>query len=144
MAELKTKVTQASVKDFINKVPDKAKRDDGFALLKLFQKITGKKPKMWGTSIIGFGSYHYKSERSSQEGDWMLAGFSPGKQNLTIYIMGMYKSSEFAGLLKKLGKHKISTGACLYINKLSDVDMKVLEQIIKKSFVEMKKRFKTQ
>ena len=91
---------------------------------------------MWGPSIIGFGSFHYKSERSAQEGDWMLTGFSPRKQNLTLYIMsGVEASSE---LLKELGKHKTSVG-CLYINKLDDIDIKVLEKIIKKSFENMKK-----
>ena len=140
MAEIKTKLTNASVEDFIASVPDETKRKDSLVLLKLFQKVTGEKPKMWGPSIIGFGSYHYKSERSSQEGDWMLAGFSPRKQNLTLYVMGLYISSDFNDLLKKLGKHKVSGGACLYLNKLSDVDLKVLEQIIKKSFVMMKKR----
>lgn len=140
MAELKTKVTQASVKDFIDKVPDKTKRQDGLALVKLFQKITGEKPKIWGTNIIGFGSYHYKSERSSQEGDWMLTGFSPRKQNLTLYMMLGFK--DYSVLLKKLGKHKISGRSCLYINKLSDVDTSVLQQLIKQSFLAMKKKYK--
>lgn len=140
MAELKTKVTKASVKDFINKVPDKTKREDSLSLLNLFQNVTGEKAKMWGTSIIGFGMYHYKSERSTQEGDWPLTGFSPRKQNLTIYIMlGL---ADYSSLLKKLGKHKISGGSCLYIHKLSDVDMKILEQIVKKSFLAMKKKYK--
>jgi hypothetical protein len=139
MAELKTKVTKASAQDFINKVPDKTKRQDSLVLLKLFQKITGEKPRMWGTSIIGFGLYHYKSERSSQEGDWPLVGFSPRKQNLTLYIMPGF--ADYKDLLKKLGKHKTSKG-CLYINKLADVDMGILEQLIKKSFLAMKKKYK--
>lgn len=137
MAEIKTKLTKASVKDFINTVSDEVKRKDSFALVKLFQTITGEKPKMWGTSIIGFGMYHYKSERSSQEGDWMLTGFSPRKQNLTLYIMTL---NSYPDLLKKLGKHKKSGGSCLYINKLSDVDIKILTQLIKKSYQEMKKK----
>ena len=140
MAELKTKVTKASVKDFIDKVPDKTKKHDSLVLLKLFQNITGEKPKMWGTSIIGFGQYHYKSERSSQEGDWMLTGFSPRKQNLTLYIMLGF--ADYSDLLGKLGKHKTSGGSCLYINKLSEVDIKILEQLIKKSYLVIKKKYK--
>ncbi|MFZ2484451.1 MAG: DUF1801 domain-containing protein [Minisyncoccia bacterium] len=138
MAELKTKVNSASVTAFIRKVPDETKREDSFALLKLFKSITKKEPKMWGTSIIGFGLYHYKSERSTQEGDWPLTGFSPRKQNLTIYIMPGFKTH--GPLLKKLGKHKISGGSCIYINKLDDVNIAVLKQIIKKSYLAMKKK----
>lgn len=139
MAELKTKVTTANVMDFIRKVSDEKKRKDALAILKLFKDITGEKPKMWGPSIIGFGSYHYKSERSTQEGDWPLIGFSPRKQNLTLYVMSGF--AEQTALLKKLGKHKKSVG-CLYLNKLEDVDLSVLKQIIKKSFLAMKKKYK--
>jgi len=137
MGNIKTIVNDADVEDFINKVPDEVKKKDGFTLLKLFSKITGEKPKMWGSSIIGFGQYHYKSERSSQEGDWMLTGFSPRKQNLTLYIMPGFDN--YSDLLADLGKHKTSVG-CLYINKLADVDLVVLEKIIKKSFADMKKK----
>lgn len=141
MAELKTQETKASALEFINEVADKTKRQDALTLLKLFKDVTGEKPKMWGTSIIGFGKYHYKSERSSQEGYWPLTGFSPRKQNLTLYIMlGL---AGYSDLLKKLGKHKISGGSCLYINKLSDVHTAVLTQLIKKSFLAMKKKYKT-
>lgn len=139
MAEIKTKVTKASVADFIRTVPDENKRKDALKLLALFKNVTGEKPKMWGPSIIGFGSYHYKSERSSQEGDWMLTGFSPRKQNLTLYVMSGF--AEQVALLKKLGKHKKSVG-CLYINKLEDINLTILKQIIKKSFVAMKKSHK--
>ena len=139
MGELKTKVTKASVTDFIRKVPDETTRKDSLALLKLFKSITKHEPKMWGTSIIGFGSYHYKSERSTQEGDWPLTGFSPRKQNLTLYIMlGL---ADYSPLLKKLGKHKISGRSCLYINKLDDIDTDILKQIIKKSYLAMKKKY---
>jgi hypothetical protein len=142
MAELKTKVTEASVRNFIDKVPDKAKKQDSLTLLKLFESVTGEKPKMWGSSIVGFGSFHYKSERSSQEGDWLITGFSPRKQNLTLYIMPLYISgADYSELLKKLGKHKAS-GGCLCINKLSDVDLNILKQLIKKSYLAMKKRYK--
>lgn len=139
MAELKTKVTKASAKGFIDKISDKTKKQDSLVLLRLFQNITGEKPKMWGASIIGFGSYHYKSERSSQEGNWPLTGFSPRKQNLTLYIMLGF--ADYSDILKKLGKHKTSVG-CLYINKLSDIDIDVLRQLIKKSFLAMKKKYK--
>ncbi len=137
MGAIKTLVTDASVGDFINAVPDEVKRQDSFALLRMFTTITGQQPKMWGSSIIGFGQYHYKSDRSRQEGDWPLTGFSPRKQNLTLYIMPGFK--DYQDLLKDLGKHKTSVG-CLYINKLADVDQKILEKLIKKSYLEMKKK----
>lgn len=137
MSTIKTQVNDASVLDFINAETDDVKRSDSLTLLKLFTKITGENPKMWGTSIIGFGKYHYKSERSKQEGDWPLTGFSPRKQSLTIYIMPGFH--DYADLLKKLGKCKTSVG-CLYINKLADVDISTLESIIKKSFETMKEK----
>ncbi len=138
MSAIKTTLNDASVADFINTVPDETKRQDSFALLELFTKVTGEVPKMWGTSIIGFGTYHYKSERSAQEGDWMLTGFSPRKQNLTLYLMlGLDNYTE---LLASLGKHKTGKG-CLYIHKLADIDMLVLEKLIKQSFVAMKKKY---
>jgi hypothetical protein len=140
MADLKTKVTKASATDFIRSIPDERKRKDALVLLRLFKDITQEKPKMWGPSIIGFGTYHYKSERSTQEGDWPLTGFSPRKQNLTLYVMSGFSDQE--ALLKKLGKHKKSVG-CLYINKLEDINLAVLKQIIKKSFVAMKKKYQS-
>jgi hypothetical protein len=112
------------------------KKADGFALLELFTRLTGEQPKMWGSSMIGFGQYHYKSERSAQEGDWMLTGFSPRKQNLTLYIMPGF--DDYTDLLASLGKHKTSKG-CLYINKLADVDQDVLEKLVTKSYTDMKK-----
>lgn len=136
MATLKTTVNNASVTDFINAVPEETKRKDSFTLLEIFKRVTGEPPKMWGTSIIGFGMYHYKSERSSQEGDWPLTGFSPRKQSLTLYVMPSY--GDFSELLNKLGKHKTSKG-CLYINKLADVDMAVLEKLVETTFSAMKK-----
>lgn len=138
MGTIKTLANDASVEDFINSVPDVVKREDSFKLLEMFSRITGEKPKMWGTSIIGFGQYHYKSERSSQEGDWPLTGFSPRKQSLTLYIMLGFE--DFTDLLKDLGKHKTSKG-CLYINKLADVDQAVLEKLIKQSFEATKKQY---
>lgn len=137
MAELKTKATTQSAKAFLETIEPEEKRADSLALLELFQKITGEKPVMWGTSIVGFGKYHYKSERSTQEGDWPLVGFSPRKQNLTLYIMhGNTDNPD----LTKLGKHTTSVG-CLYIKRLSDVDEKVLSRLIKKCFDFMKQTY---
>ena len=135
MAELKTKVNDASVEDFLNTVEDVQKREDCFEILKMMKQVTKEKPKMWGTSIIGFGSYHYKGA-SGREGDWMLTGFSPRKQNLTLYLMGGFDLHK--DLLKKLGKHKTSVG-CLYIKKLDDVDKKVLKALVTESVKTMKK-----
>ncbi len=135
MAELKTKPTDASAEDFLNSVADENKRADSFVLLDMFKRATKEDPRMWGSSIVGFGMYHYKSERSRQEGDWPLVGFSPRKQNLTLYVV----LNVVPELYAKLGKHKTSAG-CLYINKLKDVDLDVLEKIIEASYKDAKKR----
>lgn len=129
MAELKTKVTDESVEDFLGSVENETRRKDGFKLLEMYKRVTGQEPKMWGPSMVGFGVYHYKSERSSQEGDWPLAAFSPRKQNLTLYVY----PNNFPKLLEGLGKYKTSKG-CLYINKLDDVDLRVLEKLIAASY----------
>jgi hypothetical protein len=134
-AELKTKVNNASVTDFLNSVADEQKRKDCFEIMKVMKQVTKEEPKMWGASIVGFGSYHYKGA-SGREGDWMLTGFSPRKQNLTLYLMGGLNAQ--TALLKKLGKHKTSVG-CLYIKKLSDVDVSVLKKLIAESVKVMKK-----
>jgi hypothetical protein len=136
MAEIKTQLNDASVEDFINSVENETRRKDGFELLKIYKRVTGLEPKMWGPSIVGFGMYHYKSERSSQEGDWPLAAFSPRKQNLTLYVY----PRNHPELLKDLGKHTTSVG-CLYINKLDDVDLKVLEKLITASYAWAQKEF---
>jgi hypothetical protein len=137
MAAIKTQKNDASVEDFLSSVPDTTKREDGFKLLTMFREITGETPKMWGTSMVGFGQYHYKSERSSQEGDWFMTGFSPRKAALTLYVLSGFPGQDT--MLEKLGKHKKGIG-CLYINKLADVDEFILKDIIKKSYNEMKKR----
>lgn len=137
MGTIKTLVSEASVEDFINSNPTEVRRKDGLILLEMFTKLTGQKAKMWGPSIVGFGMYHYKSERSTQEGDWPLVGFSPRKQSLTLYVMIGFDGLQ--DLLKKLGKHKTSV-SCLYINKLADVNLKVLEELIRKSYIESKKQ----
>ena len=129
MAELKTKQTKADVSEFINSFADSAqKRQDSFELLKLMQDFTGFEPRMWGTSIIGFGSYHYKSERSSQEGDWPLIGFSPRKAAISLYVYTGAKEHEY--LLKDLGKYKMGK-ACIYVKKLSDINQDVLRKLMK-------------
>ena len=129
MAELKTKLNDASVTDFLNSIEDEEKRADSFEIVKLMREVTRQKPKMWGSSIIGFGNTHYIYE-SGREGDWFITGFSPRKQNLTLYVMGSY--NPHVELLKKLGKHKTGVG-CLYIKTLKDVDTKVLKELIKQS-----------
>ena len=133
--ELKTKVNDASVTKFLEGVTDEQKRNDCFEILKLMKQVTKEEPKMWGSSIVGFGSYHYKG-KSGREGDWMLIGFSPRKQNLTLYLTGGFEAH--ADLLKKLGKHSTGVG-CLYIKKLKDVDTKVLKELIEKSVKEAQK-----
>jgi hypothetical protein len=134
VAELKTKVNDASVDKFLQSVKDERVREDCYKILDIMQKATKAEPKMWGTSIIGFGSYHYKGA-SGREGDWMLTGFSPRKQNLTLYIMPGF--DEYEKLMKKLGKY--TTGkSCLYIKKLEDVDTKVLKELVAKSAKKMK------
>ncbi len=130
MSENKTQPTDAGVKDFLIAVEHPQRREDGFELLKMMKEVTNEEPIMWGPSIVGFGSYHYKYA-SGREGDWLKTGFSPRKQSLTIYIMEGF--AEYDDLLKKLGKHKTGK-SCLYINKLADVDRDVLREIIKKSY----------
>ena len=124
MAELKTKATHASVDEFLQGIKDDKKRQDCYEILKIMNKATKAEPKMWGTSIVGFGDRHYVYE-SGREGDWFIAGFSPRAQNLTLYMMGGLDPQA----LKKLGKYKTGKG-CLYINKLEDVDVKVLNELI--------------
>jgi len=133
--ELKTQVNDASVEDFLNSVTDEQKRQDCFEILRLMGQVTKEEPKMWGSSIVGFGSYHYKGA-SGREGDWLLTGFSPRKENLTLYIMGGFDLHQ--DLLKKLGKHKTS-GGCLYIKKLEDVDKEVLKELVAESVIITKK-----
>ncbi|MHA2099642.1 MAG: DUF1801 domain-containing protein [Candidatus Kariarchaeaceae archaeon] len=135
MAELKTKERKASVEKFLNSVKDDQKREDSFKILKMMKHITKAEPKLWGASIIGFGNYHYKYA-SGREGDWFLTGFSPRKQNMSLYIMA--DINKYKDLLSKLGKHKTGKG-CLYINKLDDVDVKVLKELITTS-VKMHKK----
>ena len=136
MAELKTKPTASSVESFLKGVADETKRRDALALAALMQKATKAEPKMWGPSIVGFGSYHYKYA-SGHEGDSCVVGFSPRKDSLTVYLpLG---SDRYGDLLAKLGKHKTGKG-CLYIKRLSDVDTAVLEEIISSGLEHPKKK----
>jgi hypothetical protein len=130
MAELKTKVNDASIAEFLDSIDDETKRKDTNTILEMMQKASKSEPKMWGSSIIGFGFYHYVYA-SGREGDWFLIGLSPRKQNITLYVLGGWEYN--APLLAKLGKHSMAKG-CMYIKRLSDVNLTVLEQLIDESF----------
>ena len=136
MAELKTKATDTNVDDFLQGIKDEKKREDCYQILKIMKKATKAEPKMWGTSIIGFGDYHYKYA-TGRENDWFVTGFSPRAQNLTLYMMGGWDQE----LLKQLGKYKTGKG-CLYIKKLEDVDTNVLHDLITASVKDAKANLK--
>ena len=130
LAEIKTKPTTNSVVDFINNIQDEQKRKDSFVLLEMMKKASGEEPVLWSNSIIGFGNKRYKSPTTGREVDWLLIGFAPRKANLSLYIsVGIAEHTE---ALKILGKHKTGVG-CLYINKLDDIDLKVLKGMIEAS-----------
>ena len=137
MAEMKTRPTQVSVDDFLDGVEPERRREDGRALLAMMRRVTGEEPVMWGPSIVGFGSYHYKYD-SGREGDFMITGFSPRKTALTVYIMPGF--STYDGLLARLGKHKTGK-SCLYLNKLADVDLAVLEELVATSVAWMRQKY---
>ena len=138
MSELKTQANDANVSDFVNSVADEQKKQDSLKLLDMYARATGEPAVMWGPSIIGYGQYHYKSERSRQEGDWMISGFSPRKQNLTLYIpLG---TAKYAEDIQALGKCKTSVG-CLYINKLADVDSTRLEALISQAHTAAREQY---
>ena len=124
---------------YLASVDNKRRRDDSLVVLKLMEEETGEPAEMWGTSIVGFGSYHYKYE-SGREGDFMVTGFAPRKQALTLYIMGGHE--RHAELFAKLGKHRTGS-SCLYINKLTDVDLKVLREIVSASVAHMRREHPT-
>jgi hypothetical protein len=128
MAELKTKVSDDSIEDFLNKIPDEQKRQDCYTLVGIMKEVTQAEPKMWGDAIIGFGSYRYKGK--SSEGDWFLLGFSPRKQSISLYFMPGHTKDPV--MLEKLGKYKIE-GSCLHIKKLSEVDTQVLVDLLRKA-----------
>lgn len=139
MAEIKTKMTDADVHEFINTFADtEQKKKDSFELLRLIKDLTGFEPKMWGPSMIGFGQYHYKSERSRQEGDWPLVGFSPRKTAISLYIYSGAEGQD--DLLKELGKFKMGKG-CIYVKKLSDINQEVLKKLIKSTINHLKMKY---
>ncbi len=140
MAENKTTPNDQDVEQFLNSFDGERKRKDSFTILELMKQVTGREPRMWGSSIVGFGSYHYTYE-SGREGDMPLAGFSPRKQNLTLYNMGGFE--RYDDLLKKLGKHTTGKG-CLYIKRLDDVDLPTLKSLIEESVKHVKQKAKTQ
>lgn len=135
MAEPKTKPTDRDVEDFLNSVEDEKKRQDSFTILRLMEEATGEEPQMWGDSIIGFGLYKYKYA-SGREGEWFLTGFSPRVQNLTLYIMSGF--DQYDVLLDQLGKYKTGK-SCLYINKIEDVDLQTLKDLVEQSVEHMAK-----
>ena len=137
MADLKTKQNQASVPRFLAGVEDEKRRKDARIVLRLMREITGEKPAMWGSSIVGYGQYHYRYE-SGREGDFLRIGFSPRKQNLAIYVMPGLDDHE--ALLEKLGKHETGR-SCLYIKRLSDVDTDVLRTLVERAWKDMARRY---
>jgi len=139
MATLKTTLNDASVEDFISSFADtEQKRKDSFELLKIMEEFTGHKAKMWGASMIGFGSYHYKSDRSKQEGDWPLVGFSPRKTAISLYVN--MQTPEHELLLQDLGKFKMGKG-CIYVNKLADIDVAVLKKMMGATIKRLQEKF---
>ena len=137
MATLKTQPTDASVDDFLGSVAHERRRRDSLVVLDMMRRITKLEPVMWGASIVGFGSYHYKYD-SGREGDYLITGFSPRKQALTVYIMPGFGA--YDGLMRKLGKYKTGR-SCLYINTLEDIDLAVLEELIRLSFDHMQRKY---
>lgn len=139
MAKLKTTVTTANVKEFIDSFADsEQKKEDSYALLKIMEKASGSKAKMWGPTMIGFGQYHYKSDRSAQEGDWPLIGFSPRKAAISLYVYTGSKEHEH--LLKDLGKFKMGK-ACIYVKKLADINIDALNKLMRTTIDFLKKKY---
>ncbi|MDR9418020.1 DUF1801 domain-containing protein [Gracilimonas sp.] len=140
MADLKTKKNNASVESYLNNIDDPQRAKDCRKIYQMMKEVTGEEGNMWGDSIMGFGSYHYKYE-SGREGDWFLAGFSNRKNSISVYIMSGF--SDYDSLLSELGKHKTGK-SCLYINKLDDINEDILYQLIESSVKEMKQKYKTE
>ncbi|MAZ40752.1 hypothetical protein CL654_01370 [bacterium] len=138
--ELKTKKNKASVSGFLNKIKDPEKKKDAKKIVSIMKEVTKEKPTMWGSSIVGFGNYHFKYA-SGREGDWMITGFSPRSQNLTVYIMPGYSFPEYKALLKKLGPHKLGK-SCLYIKRLDDIHIPTLKKLIARGYKDMKTEYK--
>jgi hypothetical protein len=140
MSEIKTKSSDFDIDKFLMSVEPEKKRVDSIEFKKLFDSVVKEKASLWSNNMIGYGSYHYKSERSTQEGDWPLTGFSPRKQYIAVYIMSGVNN--YKDLLSKLGKYKISSGSCIYVNKIEDINLDVLKEIISTSVSDMKKIYK--
>jgi hypothetical protein len=142
MAELKTKVHDGDVAEFIKSFANSDEKiSDSFELLKIMEDVTGSKPKMWGQSIIGFGKYHYKSDRSKQEGDWPVIGFSPRKQAISLYVYSGLE--EDFKIVNQLGKYTMGKG-CIYIKKLADINIDVLKQLMQKTIQHLESKFHTE
>jgi len=140
MSEIKTKPSNLDVDKFLSTVEPETKRTDSLELKMLFDRVVHEKASLWNNNMIGYGSYHYKSERSRQEGDWPLTGFSPRKQYIAIYIMSGVNN--YTDLLEKLGRFNMSSGSCIYVNKLKDINLDILGEIISASVSDMKKLYK--
>ncbi|MBK9391570.1 MAG: DUF1801 domain-containing protein [Bacteroidetes bacterium] len=139
MSEIKTRPLDSDIDKFLESVEPEKKRADSKEIRKLFDSIVKEKPALWNNNMIGYGTFHYKSERSKQEGDWPLTAFSPRKQYIAVYIMSGV--NHYADLLGKLGKFKISSGSCIYINKIEDINPDILKEIITASVADMKKKY---
>ncbi|HLP73490.1 MAG TPA: DUF1801 domain-containing protein [Bacteroidales bacterium] len=137
MSEIKTKPTGSDIEKFLSNVEPEKRRKDSFELKKLFDSVVQEQAALWNNNMIGYGNFHYKSERSRQEGDWPLTAFSPRKQYLAVYIMSGVNS--YKELLSQLGKYKVSSGSCIYINKIEDVNLEILKKIVSSSVADMKK-----
>jgi len=140
MSAIKTQPVDIDIDKFLMNVEPEKKRVDSIELKKLFDSVVQEKASLWNNNMIGYGSFHYKSERSKQEGDWPLTGFSPRKQYIAVYIMSHVNN--YKDLLDKLGKYKISSGSCIYVNKIEDINLDVLKKIISTSVSDMKKQYK--
>lgn len=140
MSGIKTRPVDFDVDQFLMSVEPEKKREDSIELKKFFDRVVKEKATLWNNNMIGYGSYHYKSDRSKQEGDWPLTGFSPRKQYIAVYIMSGVNN--YKDLLDKLGKYKISSGSCIYVNKIEDINLDILGKIISTSVSDMKKMYK--
>lgn len=139
MSEIKTKPVDTDIDNFLASIEPEKKRADSIELKKLFDSVVKEKPSLWNNDMIGYGSFHYKSEKSKQEGDWPLTAFSPRKQYLAVYIMSHVNN--YKDFLNDLGKYKISSGSCIYINKIEDINQDVLKKLISASVSDMKKQY---
>jgi hypothetical protein len=142
MAEIKTKPIDSDIDTFLMTIEPEKRRSDSIKIKQLFDSVVKEKATLWNNNMIGYGIFHYKSDRSSQEGDWPLTAFSPRKHNITIYIMSGAKN--YDNLLRELGKYKISSGSCIYINKIEDINLEILKKIIIASVSDMKKKYGTE